>query len=196
MPTIPFASSEVLTPERPIFPTDHLCSHDAIHGLESFFWVMTEHCLLRSGPGGELRPELDPLSRHNFQSTKDKELRGLYEAFFGSSTSAEDISLNKRIMLRSEHDYEGLLPYIHSYFEPLKLCLWRLFMLVRSAHRFALDDIYTPFLRVLGQAEESLLDLQLPITPASENEFLRREKNLKALQSFKDDHHDIDELDL
>ncbi|KIM46471.1 hypothetical protein M413DRAFT_24192 [Hebeloma cylindrosporum] len=195
--TIPFASSEVLTPSQPIFSTDAFCSHDAVHDLESFLWVMTEHCLLRSGPGGELRPEFNPLSRHNFLSTGDQALRSLYESFFGSSTSAEVISRNKRTTFRSEHDYENcLLPYVHPYFEPLKPYLRRLFMLVRTAHRFGLDDIYTPFLRVLSQAEETFLDLQLPITPASENEFLRRENHLKALQSFKDDHHDVDELDL
>ena len=186
----------MLNPERPLFSSDAPCSQDAVHELEGFLWVMTEHCLLRSGPGGEFRPELNPLSGHSFQSKEDRKLWYLYEALFGSPLT-EVISGNKCIMLRSEHDYENcLLPNIHSYFEPLKPYLRRLFMLVRTAHCFGLDDIYTPFLRVLGQAEETLLKLQLPVTPASEKEFIRREKNLKVLQSFKDDHYDIDELDL
>ena len=185
----------MLNPGLQVFPSNAPCSHDAVHDLESFLWVMTEHCLFRSGPGGEFRPELNPLSGRSFQSKEDRKLWHLYKALFGDP-STEVISGNKHIMLRSEHYYENyLLPNMHSYFEPLKPYLRRLFMLVRTGHRFGLDDIYTPFLRVLGQAEETLLELQSPVTPASEKEFIRREKNLKALQSFKENHYDVDELD-
>ena len=62
--TYAFASSEILTQER-IFslsetPLKKTITHDAIHNMEAFFWVMTYICITQQGPGGDRRDNLKP----------------------------------------------------------------------------------------------------------------------------------------
>ena len=157
---------------------------------------MTEHYLLRSGPDEEQCPKLDPLSKDDFQSAENDQLREIYYCFFGSSLT-QVLFQNKIVMLRSAKDQKHLLDHLHPYFTPHKPYLHRLFLLVQAAHRYHLDDIHTSFSWVLGEAKETLWKLQFPFTPASENEFALHHLTLNAFQTFKDDYYNIDEkLDL
>ncbi|KAF8969653.1 hypothetical protein BDZ97DRAFT_1915197 [Flammula alnicola] len=202
--TLPFASPEVLQPHIYIFRKSHTSqeaisiAHDAIHDLESFIWVMTEPGLSRQGPGGERRDELNP-DRPEFQYTNTMRLRTVYHFLFGS-TSPGILAENKRTMLNSDSDYEKFaLAQFHPFFDQLKPYLKRLFLLVQLAHEYQLDDAYTPFLRILEEAEKELQSK--PVTSKTDAEFTRRNADLETLQGFKEDgyeavdHDDLPSLD-
>src|ERR1700684_2514021 len=59
--TIQFMSAEVMLSKNiaQSFRIEPF-THNAIHDLESFFWVLVYICLTRNGPGGKRRPELMP----------------------------------------------------------------------------------------------------------------------------------------
>ena len=55
--TSPYTSGEILSGRR-YFHGHHDVFYNAVHDLESFFWVLVHICLTRQGPGGVRREEL------------------------------------------------------------------------------------------------------------------------------------------
>jgi len=56
--TPPYTSGEILSGGR-YFDHGDSVFHDAVHDLESFFWVLIHMCITRRGPGGVRREELE-----------------------------------------------------------------------------------------------------------------------------------------
>jgi len=167
-------------------PSEQRCIHEAIHDLESFLWVMTEHAMSRQGPGGKRRDELNP-EHPAFKSEANQQLRVVYYYLFGA-TSIPVLAREKRRMFQTPTDYgDYALGVLHEYFDPIKDYLANLFLLLFLAHRHRLDDVYTPFLRILQQAEDHLATLAGSQTSEAEvKEYTRRRIDLKSLQEFKE----------
>ncbi|KAK7684307.1 hypothetical protein QCA50_012631 [Cerrena zonata] len=146
--TIPFMSAEVLD----VSPTLTLqtrnttpFTHDAVHDIESFFWVFLYICLTWAGPGNTRRKDLDPKVQHIILSLYD-------------GTSSE-ISRNKARMFRSNMLETEVLPAIHPYFESLHGFLSQWFGLLRRAHEYHLierDNIHNLTLKLIDSELENI----------------------------------------
>ena len=131
--TYAFASSEILTQER-IFslsetPLKKTVTHDAIHDMEAFFWVMTYICITRQGPGGDRRDDLKP------EGNAPKQLL-LTNYYLFSSDEVHDLVHNKRRMFTMDECEEYALQVFHPYFNSLKPLMrkwWKILRPVQSA---------------------------------------------------------------
>src|SRR5258708_19796751 len=79
--TPPYTSGEILSDQRYFHGHPHVF-HDAVHDLESFFWVLVHICLTRNGPGGVRR---DELKEENEEKEEYIPLRRVVFCFFDSS---------------------------------------------------------------------------------------------------------------
>lgn len=151
-------------------PSEQQCIHEAIHDLESFLWVMTEHAMSRQGPGGKHHDKLNP-EHPTFKSEANQQLCVVYYYLF-RATSILVLAQEKRHMFQTPTDYgDYTLGVLHEYFDPIKDYLGKLFFLLFLTHQHCLDDIYTPFLCILQQAEDHLATLPSQISKAEVKEY-------------------------
>ncbi|EIW57776.1 uncharacterized protein TRAVEDRAFT_48806 [Trametes versicolor FP-101664 SS1] len=138
--------------------------HDAIHDMESFFWVLLYICITRSGPGGDRRKELteDFNAASEPSRTQILELRRMVHCFFDGGL--EIIAWNKKDLFESSSkEFEThLLVHVHSYFEPLKPLLrqwWELLLLAYKFEGYEYHNIHKFVIELLERALEMVREL-------------------------------------
>ena len=158
--TVPFMSPEVMLGEHSLVNSEHKESsstftHQAVHDMESFFWVLMYICLTRKGPGGARRDELD---HEDNPSDHTKELRHIIYCLFDCNW--EPLTRNKTRVLTSGNDLEDfILPYFHPYFDDLKDLMRKWRELLCRAHEFHLaecDTIHDQSLRLIEEALDKI----------------------------------------
>ncbi|KAJ8462901.1 hypothetical protein ONZ51_g10607 [Trametes cubensis] len=145
--------------DSPAFPTSTVV-HDAIHDMESFFWVLLFFCITRGGPGGGRRKELEGELDTVPAQVRDEvqQIRRINHCLFGGDM--ETIACNKaELFLHPEDFQEHVLPYVHPYFEPLKLMLrrwWDLLVLAYAFEGYEYHNIHALVIEILDEAASAL----------------------------------------
>lgn len=123
--------------------------HDAIHDIESLFWVFLYMCLTRRGPGGPRREELE--SSFTGRSPDTIKLRTVVFCLFDGPR--EVLYDNKgRLLGNPDHMREFIIPCFHPYFDDLKdlaLKWWKTLVFGYQHRMFEYDFIHTYVLRIL-----------------------------------------------
>jgi hypothetical protein len=186
--TLPFMSVEILN-KGPVFKlpdgvTMKDWCHDAIHDIESLFWVITYICLVREGPGKNmLRKELlngDP---------DNKDLQRVIYRYFDTSEHCE-ILLNKQsLFIDHEKMDNDILLKFHPYFEPLKGMMiqwWRIMILAYKHRKFEYYTIHDQIIHIVDKAMKELSENQDPRSGIEEERRLKvRDRNLASVQGIK-----------
>ncbi|OSD08234.1 hypothetical protein PYCCODRAFT_1357249 [Trametes coccinea BRFM310] len=160
--TPPYASAKILNVEavqvqrwRTSLLPSHVI-HDAIHDMESCFWVLLYLCMTRSGPGGVRREEL--VSELDAVPAEIEELRTIVYCFFDGSL--ERIARNKKQAFEDYKSFEPLvLRHIHPYFEPLRPLLrrwWELLLLAYEFEGYEYHNIHALVIELLERALKEL----------------------------------------
>ena len=158
--------------------------HDAIHDIESLFWVITYICLIREGPGKNmLRKELQN------DDPESKDLQGVIYRYFDISDS-HLIFANKQALFDNHNQMDNdILLQFHPYFEPLKRMMiqwWRVMILAYEYRKFEYYTIHDEVIHIVGKAMEELSENQDPRTATEEKRRLdEREKCLASVQGEK-----------
>jgi len=174
--TLPFISVEVLD-QAPIFESpkgfNETWRYEAIHDIESLFWVLTFICLVRKGPGiNMLRTELFE------DNPKDKELQNLLHSYFDSDNRLVICGNKKRLFNRKERMDDDILANFHPYFEPLKNMMdqWLCIMIFAYKHRkLEYYTIHDQIIHIVDKAIESLSKSQPNDDPKTKAEAKRRQ---------------------
>ena len=175
--TPPYTSGEILSDER-YFDLDDTVFHDAVHDLESFFWVLVHICLTRQGPGGVRREELE---QKNQEKEEYNGLRRVIHCFFDSTM--DTMAANKRAIFKHSSEFDQyILDNFHGYFQPLRDLVkewFHLLILAHKFHAFEYHDIHDMVLEILDRALKS--SPSNDINEASEKVLEDRKANLKKL---------------
>ncbi|KAF8338591.1 hypothetical protein F5887DRAFT_889803 [Amanita rubescens] len=175
--TLPFISVETLN-GRPIYelPNDQheeLWCHDAVHDIESLFWVLAYICLVREGPGiNMLRRDL---LKNNAEGDR---LEGLLHSYF-DSPDRRDIRDCKRGFF-DDRTLMGtdILANFDDYFEPLKNMMdkwWRILVLAYKYRKFEYYTIHDQVIHILNEAIENLSNYRPTHVLKTEDEIKRRQ---------------------
>ena len=154
--TPPYTSGEILESQR-YFPGHPIPGvfHDAVHDLESFFWVLIHICLTRKGPGGVRREELEEGNDENEECIP---VRRVVFCLFDSSE--ETMRANKRKLFSNpNHLEEFVLDKFHNYFHGLKGPMKEWFHVLRLAYQFyafEYHDIHDMVLEILEKTLDSI----------------------------------------
>src|SRR5258708_39138540 len=81
--TPPYTSGEILSDWQYFHGHRDKVFHDAVHDLESFFWVLVHICITWQGPGGVRREELEQENEAK-EGNKDLRLGRVVHFFFDS----------------------------------------------------------------------------------------------------------------
>ena len=148
--TPPYTSGEILESLR-YFHGGHVY-HDAVHDLESFFWVLVHICLTRKGPGGVRREELEEKSDENEEFTP---FRRVIFCFFDSSE--DTMRANKRhLFMHPDKLEEFVLGNFHDYFHSLKGLVKEWFHVLLLAHKFHAFEYHNIHDMVLETLDKTL----------------------------------------
>jgi len=149
--TPPYTSGEILSGQRYFHGHRDKFFHDAVHDIESFFWVLVYICLTRQGPGNVRRKELEQ------ENEEYNGLRRVVHFLFDSDMNT--MAANKReIFIHPDYLEEYVLDNFHDYFQPLRELVkeWhRLLILAHQFHAFEYYDIHDMVLEMLDRALES-----------------------------------------
>ncbi|KAF9008180.1 hypothetical protein BDZ89DRAFT_1079107 [Hymenopellis radicata] len=130
--TLSYTSGEILSPERYYYPIQSGESdlfHDAVHDIESVFWVLIHICLTRSGPGVQQREELTE------DSQAHEQLRSVVYRFFDADRRV--LAFNKRKLFIYRGDFgESIFQSFHPYFDELKPFMREWFSLLVLAYGY------------------------------------------------------------
>jgi len=177
--TPPYTSGEVLLNHQ-YLARNHSAFHDAIHDLESFFWVLVHICITRQGPGGVRREELE-------QQNQDKEeyhgLRRVVHCFFDSDMTT--MGMNKlEIFTNAKELDQFVLNNFHCYFQQLRNPVKEWFHLLVLAHHFHAFEYYDIHDMVLDILDRALRSLPLDdIDEAAQKVLDDRKANIEKLGS-------------
>ena len=158
--TVPFMSAEVMLGKHTLVHSCHKQSpstfaHQAVHDIESFFWILMYICLTRKGPDGARRDELD---HQDDPSDYTEELRGIIYCLFGCDWRR--VIQKKTAVLEDRRNLEDIiLPYFHPYFDGLKDLIRKWHGLLYHAYSFRLieyDIIHDQSLKLIQEALASL----------------------------------------
>ena len=157
---VPFMSAEVMNIRHRLAHNKYnhraaKFTRQAVHDMESFFWVLVYICLTRNGPDGTRRNELD----HEDNPSDDTEgLQDVINCLFGCDWA--NIARNKTRVLECEKDLVDLIfPYFHPYFNGLKDLMRKWRELLYRAHQFHLVEYDTIHDRSLELIEEALVKI-------------------------------------
>lgn len=169
-----------------MLPNEHSTRrpHNAIHDLESFFWVLTYLCLTRQGPGGQRRNELMPAESC---LPENEPIVRPYYCFFGDE-NIMNMAHNKRILFQKNHYEEYVLERIHPYFFPLKPLLLKWWKILRLGYRYPVfEAVHNAFLDALKETIETL-KMQPSIGEGDDTAAVdaQRREDLVSLQYFPD----------
>ncbi|GJJ10630.1 hypothetical protein Clacol_004857 [Clathrus columnatus] len=159
--TIPFISHELMTHEESTI-------HNAIHDLESFWWIIIYLCLTRESGGGHRRKN---------EAVTDETSR-LIRNLFDSS----DLQVGKTKAKYFHKDngtalFDALLTHFPGYFAPLESMLKRWREVVVLGYTFKAYEyhlVHKYVLRIIAEAINSL-PVALERSEAVDNEIRRRE---------------------
>jgi len=170
--------------------SEPLVYHDAVHDIESFFWVLVEICLTLKGPG-ERRDEFAgdqegvPEPGHE-DHERFKHLWTVVWQLFNSDLSR--LYRYKRRLFREPELFEtDVLQNFHSSFNFLKPFISEWFSLLRIAHRFRSYEYYTIHDRVLAIFDKVLKSMgsQLgQLNEAGEHELKAREDDIERIKGI------------
>ncbi|KAF9479397.1 hypothetical protein BDN70DRAFT_993527 [Pholiota conissans] len=151
--TPPYASAEVLsqTSERYFLRDDDMqSSHEAVHDIESLFWILVEICMTRNGASG-IRPELtDPPQEQPSEAStstlsqpqsepgdkNEPSLSYLVICLF-LSDDLDSLEVTKREFLIKPRAFQlQIVGNFHPSFEPLRTFVLEWYSLIRLAHEF------------------------------------------------------------
>ena len=149
--TPPYTSGEILSGRR-YFPGHKDVFHDAVHDLESFFWVLVHICITRQGPGGVRREELED---KNQAKEEYNGLRRVVHCFFDSNVVR--MANNKAEIFTHPNEFEQyVLDNFHGYFQPLKGVIKEWYHLLILAYQFHAFEYYHIHDMVLGILDRAL----------------------------------------
>ncbi|KAI0329138.1 hypothetical protein GY45DRAFT_1337665 [Cubamyces sp. BRFM 1775] len=166
--TPPFISHKILNFRQTVvvywrghssFPPSTV-AHDAIHDMESFFWVLLFFCITHVGPGGGRRKELvGDLDAFPAQDREEvQRIRRINYCLFEGDMGT--IACNKAELFGHPQDFEvHVLPYVHPYFEPLKPMLrrwWDLLVLAYAFEGYEYHNIHALVIKILDKAASAL----------------------------------------
>lgn len=136
--------------------------HDAVHDMESLFWVLMYICVTRRGPGtGMWRSELLPGS-----DVKDQQLSQLI--FNNFDCKYEDtIQVNKLKLFGNPELMENAIKKFHPYFQLLKPMMIQWWSLLRAAYKYRKIEYYTIHDQILGILDNTALKV-----PPESDEYL------------------------
>ncbi len=153
--TPPYTSGEILSRER--YYSDSALFHDAVHDMESFFWVLVHICITRSGPDAQRRAELDGEAKDH-----PKLHLVVYCLFDGDR---DVLVFNKRKLFKAPNDFkEFIIPHFHPYFEKLQPFMQEWFDLLVLAYRYVEGYEY----HNIHRRVQDILDRALAIMPLEE----------------------------
>ncbi|KIJ38846.1 hypothetical protein M422DRAFT_258493 [Sphaerobolus stellatus SS14] len=139
-------------------------AHDAIHDIESFFWLLIHIMLTRNGPGGSRRDISVALAGvldlyfHGDPGTLSRKKGGL----FLFSKKYED----------AQAELSNLMVHFDSYFEPLKSLVQQWWNLLYFAHKYEAYELWNIHANTLR-----ILDKPLPGPSSAQSEQTNPEVN-------------------
>ncbi|KAG6804980.1 hypothetical protein H0H92_001331, partial [Tricholoma furcatifolium] len=154
--TLPFMSAEVIQGTSLITPVGFEkappFTHQAIHDMESLFWVFVYLCMTRKGPGMDMRR--DELNGTN----PDDDLSGaLVRCFDGDKGKLLD---TKGDLLRGSALIEDeVIKYFHPYFHSLKPLARKWWGILNLGYRYRAKEFYNIhayLIRTINEAVASL----------------------------------------
>ena len=122
-------------------------AHNAVHDMESLFWVLLYICLTREGDNGHRRPELE----HEQESILAQRVRELFE---------QGNAQKKSNCLEAPAEFEKILMFVHSYFDCLKPLLSNLRWALYIAHSYDGIEHYNIHSVILALLDETLSKLK------------------------------------
>jgi hypothetical protein len=159
--TLPFISIEGLkTTFYTIKPTDDDRSrydwfHDAVHDMESLFWVLMYICLTRRGPGaGMWREEL-----LQDAPNEDEELEKLLNLNFDNKDQHIILTNKSDLFNPSEMLMKGAIEKFHPYFGPLKSMMlqwWSVLVIALDERKMEYFTIHDQILSILDNVISNL----------------------------------------
>jgi len=174
--TPPYTSAEILSGQR-YFSHHDTVFHDAVHDLESFFWVLVHICITRQGPGGVRREELE---QKNQEKEEYNALRRVVHCFFDSDMDM--MIANKKELFMHPDDLEGyILDNFHSYFQKLKGPVKEWFHLLLLAHQFHAFEYYNIHDMVLEILDNALRSVPDDVDEAAQKVLDNRKLNIEKL---------------
>ncbi|KAF5376682.1 hypothetical protein D9615_007847 [Tricholomella constricta] len=198
--TLPFMSVEVLQratlrlddeddEDEDMINADDLTStfsHNSVHDMESFLWVLIYLCLTRSGPGiGMLREEQNP-SHENYAS-RGELAKAILKYFDAKELHFAD---SKRLLFSNpKRVFETtIIRLFHPYFEPLKPLVRQWWATLKLAYKHHGNEYYHIHAHILRLLEATLSDLQkhtdLGQEAATTRELERRESRSERLHAM------------
>ncbi|KAG6895546.1 hypothetical protein C0992_000685 [Termitomyces sp. T32_za158] len=163
--TLPYMSGEVIARR---FLHVHSASpfiHEAIHDVESLFWVLIRLCLTRKGPGLNMRrEELD-------KTSSNLQLRDLISCLFDGN----EVKLKKMKMdLHAQANLfkDQVIIHFHDFFkclEPYVLRWWNTLIL---GYRYKAEEYYNIHHHILDIIKEAINDIEI----RAENEKAKQEE--------------------
>ena len=133
----------------PAFRTENF-THNAIHDMESFFWVLVYICLTRNGPGGKRRPELVPPKPGGRSSLYDM-IQKVFE-----NANLSDLALQRQNLVMNLPLFkQAILNHFHPYFGPLESMMEKWYTLLQRAryhHSIEYDHIHIHVKAILDEA--------------------------------------------
>lgn len=150
--------------------------HDAIHDMESFFWIIVEYALTRDGPGDlecSLTEELAGLLYEYFDSGVGTKKAGL----FPSSTTTYSAAFRK---LDDE-----LISRFHPYFRPIENLVkewWKTLFTALECRAFEMANIHFYIKSILTKALRELHDNPPPPHRFTVKEERRRQRLDNAIK--------------
>lgn len=189
--TPPYISGEILSDQhyfRSFDDSEPLVHHDAVHDIESFFWVLIEICLTLKGPGG-LRDEFVrdlagnlPEPGHG-DDERLKHLRTVVWHLFNSDLGRL-YKYKRRLFQEPELFETDVLQNFHPSFLVLKPLISEWFSLLRIAHEFCSYEYYTIHDRVLAIFDKVLKSMgsQLDrLDEAGQQELKARQDDIEGI---------------
>ncbi|KAF5376690.1 hypothetical protein D9615_007849 [Tricholomella constricta] len=133
-------------------------SHNFVHDMESFLWVLIYLCLTRSGPGiGMLREELNP--SHEKYASRGELAKAILKYF-----DDEELTLtnSKRSLFsnRKRVFETAIVRLFHPYFEPLKPLVRQWWATLKLAYGHHGNEYYHVHAHTLRLLEDTLSVLQ------------------------------------
>lgn len=198
--TLPYISVELLGPVPSVvvktpLPVEESVRQDAVHDIESFFWVLLYICITREGPGNRIRPELSRVGRSTSrvnrsadQASSQKSLLTICYCFFDGDRDTLFANKSKLFQSIGMGDFENhVLKYFTTYFESFKDALRRYFQLLRLAYEFRAYEYNDIHNRAIAILEELLVKLQSPRyreddTPARKKALEERQDQINCLR--------------
>jgi hypothetical protein len=176
--TPPYTSGEILSGRRYFHGHHDHVFHDAVHDLESFFWVLLHICITRQGPGGVRREELE---QKNVMNGEYNSLRRV--VFFLFDSDMDTMAENKAEMFTHPVEFEQYaLDHFHGYFQPLRDLVKEWFHLLILAHQFHAHEyrnIHNMVLEILDRALVSVPPEE--ISEATQKVLEDRKANIEKL---------------